>query len=431
MGKKLLIFFVILMLSMQAVALAEFDVSSASGIITVWSPAEGFGSFEGKSWTDFMELYPDVKVELISLGTDDTFSKIKTTLAAGSPQDLPVLNLIYDPAQVEAMTWDGVWEVLNAAPYNLDTNKLLDFSVSQITNGKGEVVALSSGNTTMGLQYNRNIAREYFGTDDVDEVGAMFSTLEGIMTAGKELAEKSGGSAFMFNCPEHVLKLGLAANNESFVVDGKLNIDKSYGEALKLVERAIADNSVSLQECWSASWAAELQSDTCMFYLCPAWWLGDVKNNDPDAKGMNKYGLITLPDGMVSSWGGTYYFINAAASEADKQAAYAWMYWLCCTGGGSKNWVENNSQLTLAKELYEIEEVFERGDEWYGDQPVSRVFRQMAEQGEASLRVGTVYDSAISNAANQALLEMMTGTAAEEALAMIKDNVLAAYPELG
>lgn len=431
MTRKILCLILVLVLGMPAVAMAEFDISSAAGTITVWSPAEGFNSFEGKSWTDFMERYPNVKVELISLGTDDTFAKVKTSLAAGSPKDLPVLHLIYDPSNVEAMTWDGIWEVLNAEPYNLDTGKLLDFSISQITNGKGEVVSMASGNATMCLQYNRNIAREYFGTDDVEEIGAMFATMDDIMTKGKELAEKSGGEVYMFNSPEHILRLGLALTSEPFVKDGKLNIDESYGTALKLVEQAISDNSVSLQECWSASWSAELQSDTCMFYLCPAWWLGDVKNNDPDAKGMNKYGLITLPDNLVASWGGTYYFINAAAAPEDKEAAYAWMYWLCCTAEGSKNWVENNSQLTLAKELYEIEDVFTAGDDWYGGQPVAEMFRKTAMQAEGSLRVGTIYDTAIANAANQALLEMMAGGTADDALAMIKDSVLEAYPELG
>lgn len=429
--KKILCCILALLLCCSCAALAEFDISSAAGTITVWSPAEGFNSFEGKSWTDFMAEYPDVKVELISLGTDDTFSKIKTTLAAGTPEDLPVLNLIYDPNNIEAMTWDGVWEVLNAEPYNLDTSKLLDFSLSQITNGKGEVVALASGNTTMCLQFNRNIAREYFGTDDVDEIGAMFATLDDIMAKGKELAEKSNGEVFLFNCPEHVLRLGLGLTSDPFVVDGKLNIDESYGTALKLVEQAIADNSVSLQECWSPSWSAELQSDTCMFYLCPSWWLGDIKNNDPDAKGANKYGLITLPDHMVASWGGTFYFINAASAPEDKAAAYAWMYWLCCTPEGSQNWVSNNSQLTLCKALYDIDEIFAAGDDWYGGQPVSEMFRQTALEATGSLRQGTIYDSAISNAANQALLEMMAGATADEALQQIKDTVLATYPELG
>lgn len=427
--KKILSLVLVLLLCCSA-AFAEFDISNAAGTITVWSPAEGFNSFEGKSWIEFMNQYPNVKVELISLGTDDTFSKIKTTLAAGTPEELPVLNLIYDPNNVEAMTWDGVWEVLNAEPYNLDTSKLLDFSVSQITNGNGEVVALASGNTTMCLQFNRNIARQYFGTDDVEEIGAMFASLDEMMAKGKELAEKSDGSVYLFNSPEHVLRLGLATTNDPFVVDGKLNIDESYGTALKLVEQAIADNSVSLQECWSASWSAELQSDTCMFYLCPSWWLGDIKNNDPDAKGMNKYGLITLPDNLIASWGGTFYFINAASSQEDKEAAYAWMYWLCCTPEGSQNWVENNSQLTLCKELYKIEDVFTVGDDWFGGQPVNEMFRQTAKNATGMLRTGTIYDSAITNAANQALLEMMMGATAEEALEQIKATVLEAYPEL-
>lgn len=428
--KKIALLFLVLALTLSAGAFAEIDPAAVNGTITVWSPAEGFNSFEGKSWTDFMAEYPNIKVDLISVGADDTFPKIKTTLASGTAADLPVLNLIYDPNNVEAMTWDGIWEVLDAEPYNLDTSTLLDFAVSQITNGKGEVVALASGNSTMCLQYNRNIARDYFGTDDVEEIGKMFATMDDIMAKGKELAEKSNGEVYLFNCPEHVLRLGLALTSDPFVVDGKLNIDESYGTALKLVEQAIADNSVSLQECWSASWAGELQSDTCMFYLCPSWWLGDIKNNDPDAKGMNKYGLITLPDNLIASWGGTYYFINAASAPEDKEAAFAWMQWLCCTAEGSKNWVKNNSQLTLAKALYEDDEVFTAGDEWFGGQPVSEMFRQTALNAQGALRVGTIYDSAISNAANQALLEMMAGATADEALAMIKDTVLATYPEL-
>ena len=168
-----------------------------------------------------------------------------------------------------------------------------------------------------------------------------------------------------------------------------------------------------------------------MFYLCPSWWLGDIKNNDPDAKGANKYGLITLPDHMVASWGGTFYFINAASAPEDKAAAYAWMYWLCCTPEGSQNWVSNNSQQTLCKALYDSDEVFAAGDDWYGGQPVSERFRQTALEAPGSLRQGTIYDSAISNAANQALLEMMAGATADEALQQIKDTVLATYPELG
>lgn len=400
------------------------------GTFTVWSPAEGFDSFDGKSWTDFMDIYPDIKVELITLGTEDAFAKIKTTIASGAAAELPTLNIIYDPNNIEAMTFDGIWEDLSKDPYNFDLNTQLDFMQGLFKNDKGEILSMSTGNCIMGMTFNRNIAKQYFGTDDPEQVRNMFKSIDDYMAKGKELADKSGATVFLFNSVDHVVRLSLASNNDSFVKDGKLNIDKSYGDAFKLVQQAVADKSVSLQQVWSAPWAAEVQSDTNMFYVCPTWWLGDIKRNDPDAEGKNKYGLISMPDNCVSTWGGTFYFINAASEPSAKRAAYEWMNWACATVEGSKNWVENNGQLTLCKALYEVDSVFATPDKWFADQPVGQVFREIS-QTDVPLRQGTIYDSAISNAANQALLNLMQGGTAEAALAEMKAAVLALYPELG
>jgi len=408
---------------------ATASTDEPSGTFTVWSPAEGFNSFEGKSWTAFMSLYPNVKVELVTLGDADTFAKIKTTVAAGSSKDLPTLSLIYDPNNIEAMNWD-IWEDLSKAPYNFDVNTQLDFAKELFTNEKGQIVCMSSGNCIQAMQYNRNIAKEYFGTDDPAELRKQFNTIEDYMAAGKALAQKSGGKHYLFSCLDHVVRLGLASNNEPFVLNGKLNIDKSFGNAFELAAQAVADNSVSKQQIWSASWSAELQTDTNMFYVCPTWWIGDIKNNDPDAKDKNKYGLMSMPENCLSTWGGTFYFINAAADPSAKLAAYSWANWVCATPAGSVNWVQNNSQLTLCKELYDIDSVFSAGDKWFGNQPVAQVFREVS-MSSVPLRKGTIYDNHIMNVvAGQAENKILQGMSAADALAYMKETIYQQYPEL-
>lgn len=124
-----------------------------SGELDYWV----WGEYESRCTDPFFEMYPGIKINFVTIPTGEFFTKLQTAIAAQT--DLPDIGNL---EQTPRRTWFNLdcWERLDAAPYNMDTSVLVDWSLPLMTNERGEVVCAQIDNCIGGITYNRKLANE-------------------------------------------------------------------------------------------------------------------------------------------------------------------------------------------------------------------------------------------------------------------------------
>ncbi len=221
---------------------AEGDASatpatSADGkqVLKVWSFTNEANVFV----TAFEEANPDVDVQftMVPMTNGDYQQKLTQTLSNGTDvPDVVFLENTFLRQYVES-------------PYLADLSDLLpkaqelgtyQFTVDAGTY-EGKTKAFSYQAAPGGLFYRRSLAKEYFGTDNPDEIQAMMNDFDGYTKMAETIKQKSNGNTYMVSSTGDFKKGFVSARTEPWVVDGKLVIDpaiKDLFETSKLYRQS-------------------------------------------------------------------------------------------------------------------------------------------------------------------------------------------------
>ena len=186
------------------------------------------------------------------------------------------------------------------APYNADTSKLLD-CLEPVSYWKGKLVGFEVSPPMAGFAYRRDLALQYAGTDDPEELGALLNTWDKLIEFGRKMKAESNGKAFLFPGVDDAYFAMQTQSPEPFLIDGKSNMDKALRpvmERLVMMRREGLVNDI-LRD--SAAWNQSFLEGNCMFYPCATWgptWV--FKANAPDTAG--KWGLMVPPGGRIPVW---------------------------------------------------------------------------------------------------------------------------------
>ena len=60
------------------------------------------------------------------------------------------------------------------------------------------MIAIPDDISVAGIAYIKSLAKEYFGTDNPEEMEAIFTNWDAFIEKGKEVLQKSGGKVKMF-----------------------------------------------------------------------------------------------------------------------------------------------------------------------------------------------------------------------------------------
>lgn len=396
------------------------------------SPADYKATLKLWSWnesikkiiTEFNKTYPNIQIDLTPVQAADYLKKFQTSVAAG--MELP------DLAMAE-MTWRGriyeldIWEDLQKAPYNFDKSQLFDYVIPLISNSKGQIVGIERSVSPAALAYRRDLAKQYFGTDNPDELEAMLPDWDTFLKKGLDVKEKSGGKVFMFTGIDDV-NIIMSRQNPKPIVNGDTitadgTVSVSYDWCVKMRDAGIIDKIDTSTPAWSASYS----SGKYIFYPAANWSLDYViKPNDKDGSG--RWGLM-MPPGGAYSYGGTS--IGIIKQSKEKEAAWQFIKWGWLTKEGSKANKEILSQQTPLKEVYNDPNFFSDKSEFFGGQDVGKFW---IDKVVPNLKVKPIspYDQTISQVDSlicKALNNDSSLTAAS-AVAKFKEEIKNKIPEL-
>lgn len=184
----------------------------------------------------------------------------------------------------------------NLLDYGLDTSKYNPALIEAATDDEGKVIGLFENVCPAGIVYKRDLAKEYFGTDDPEELAEMFSSYDAYVEKGREVAEKSDGEVFLFHSGQAVAEWLYFASDITNVTDDTINMTEKMTDVMgKLVELRDA-GAVDSYQNGTAEANATYADDKHIFYPCPDWALTYyIESNDPEGSG--NWGLIKAPEG--------------------------------------------------------------------------------------------------------------------------------------
>jgi multiple sugar transport system substrate-binding protein len=386
------------------------------GEITHWV----WGDYEIRGTQDFNKYYPNIKVNFVSIPSDEFPEKVLTAFATGI--DLPDIINIESAERGQFNNMD-VWERLDAPPYNLNRNDILPIGIPLISNSKNEIVCMQIDNCVSGYLYDRNLAKKYFGTDDPAEMEKLFSSIDDFVEKSKIVA---AGGDYMFASPEDVVDCIGGLFKEPHVIGNKLNTDNTMLPTYEVIEKLAANKAIGPYTMWTPAWYTSFPSNKVLFYEAPAWFISFVlKPADPDSVG--KYAVITPPGGGFNR-GGTAYAIPKKAKN--KELAWEYIKWFTLSQEGSTSFFQAHDATTMYAPAYDSGLFKGSPDPYFAGQNAVEKLNEISVHPGTSAPIMGPYDFVIRRTNEQVLHDIVAGMSARNAYEKFVATVIDKAPEL-
>lgn len=307
---------------------AQGDAAAAgaeelSGKITIWWWAEQMPIIE-----NFQKMYPNVEVEPVMVDAGDYFTKVQSTIASGGKLPDILIGEISFRGKLFGL---DILENLEAEPYNFDRTQVVDYLIPAMTDENDQVLGIETCQSPAGMAYKRDLAKEYLGTDDPEELEAMLKDWETFIAKGKEVLEKSGNKITMIPSLGDVYSMINGQSKTPRISGDTIDmaaVTDTFAQVAKFRDAGIVDKIVQ----WTPAWFSAYGSGNSIFYPTASWGVLDyVKANDEQGKG--NWGLIVPPSGGFN-WGGAT--MSITKTSENKLAAWKFIEFYNLTKEGTE-----------------------------------------------------------------------------------------------
>ncbi|MFA9379749.1 MAG: ABC transporter substrate-binding protein [Acetanaerobacterium sp.] len=367
-----------------------------------------------------------IEVQITAVESKDVTQKLQTTLASGGQMpDIAWLEATYRGKLLSL----NIWEDITKDPYNFDKSNVLDYLVPLETSEDGRYVGPECPSVA-GMAYKRELTKEYFGTDDPQELEAMMSDWDSFIQAGKEVATKSEGKVFMLS------SLGAAGNmlkgqsTEPFIDGDKLNLETSMKPILERLIQIKQAGMVDVLDFDSPEEGASYAGDEHIFYPCANWSVKfTIKGNDKDSTG--RWGFM-LPPGGPFPWGGTV--MGVPQKAANKEDAVNYIKFFFGSEEGAALQRDNKGNFSPYKPVYDDDTFYSGPDDYFAGQDVLKAIGQEVLPNITSVRLPSKYDQDINDVYNLAIKSINAATdgniTADDLIAKMNDDLVNKQPNI-
>lgn len=366
--------------------------SDYTGTVTIWDWDGNLGKFMGPA---FNKVYPNIKLNYVTVNYDDYMQKLQSSITAGS--DVP--DVILGEIGFRGKLFDfNILENLEAAPYNLKRSDLLSYVIPLLSNSKGQIVGVDEQMCPAGFAYRRDLAKKYLGTDNPDMLAKILSSWDSFIAQGKKVKQKSGGKVnMMAGIGDALLTLeGQSARN--YINGTTIDVTSRYKTVLQEGIKIRDAGIVGKYELYSPAWNASFAKGDTIFYNAAPWSPQYViTTNDKNGKG--RWGLMKAP-GNGFTLGGTS--VGIYSKSPNKEAAWEYIKFAFFSKEGSTINYKNTGALTGYKPFYGAgSPINTKGayDDFFGGQNLAKTFLNKiapATKGQVQTKYQSVVSAAFS-----------------------------------
>ena len=276
------------------------------------------------------------------------------------------------------------------------------------------------------LIYNREAAKEVFGTDDLEAVQEKVKDWDTFKATAKELNEKGYYITSTVNDAYRVYSNNVTSK---WVENGKINIDANIMKWVDDSKELVDGGYTTTAELWSDDWNKGFYPEGKVFcYFGPAWLINFSMKADDSASIAAKGGWATVEGPQGFNWGGTW--ICGAQGTDNPTLVVDIMKKLTCDKDIMSDIVVKDSDFVNNKPAMEAAS---KDDKFQfpvlGGQNPLEMFCIGAEK--ISMANISIYDQGCTEEFQKAMKNYFDGNATkEEALDLFYKGVEEKYPEL-
>ena len=234
------------------------------------------------------EAAPNDKVDLFLIEADYALKYI------GSDYTMPIADL-------------GITEEDLANQYS--------YTKDVATDSNGVLKGVSWQGCPGVMIYNREAAKEVFGTDDPAEIQPKFADWDAFVASAAELKDKGYQVVSSVNDTYRVY-----SNNVTtpWVVDGKINIDANIDKWVDDSKALVDAGYAGTHDLWGDDWSKGFYPEGKVFaYFGPAWLIDFCMAADTEGSIANAGGWAATEGPQGFNWGGTWICAAAGTDNGD------------------------------------------------------------------------------------------------------------------
>ncbi len=405
----------------DAAAEDSADGEEPSGKLSILTWSESECQIYAES---FNKVYPDIEVEIILADNGDVYSKLVSLASSGG--EMPDLAYVEMNTRGQHLALD-VWEDLSQAPYNFDGSALEDSLQAAIRDENGRVCIVEQNYNPAGMLYRRSLAKEYLGTDDMDEIMAMIPDWDAFCEVGAQIYEQSGGTVrALAGLDEINWMIDSQYTDEIYDAESHtLYLTKYFTYMFDIMTKLRDNNCVGKVNRWSTDWNASYSNGTVVFWQYAPWsGTSAVKPNAEELSG--DFSVIRAP-------GGAYYLggtgIGMLAGGENKENAWLFLQHCLLSDTGVEEALGQMEMLTPMKDYYVNHPDATSEDEFFAGQDVNRFLLEEVAP-EMSVRAPSAYDGSIKTvtATVMGLIQDDPNMTCEDAVAAAMDEIALLLP---
>ena len=200
-----------------------------------------------------------------------------------------------------------------------DLSKQFQYTKDVVTDADGKIRGSSWQACSGGLIFNREIAKQVLGSDDLETVQAAVADWDAFNATAQKM--KDAGYKIIATAND---TFRVYSNNVSgkWVQDGKIVVDENVKKWADDSKALVDAGMTTTNDMWSDDWSKGFQAPGDVFcYFGPAWLINfsmgadPTKEDDGSIAHAGGWGLVNGPQGFY--WGGTWICAAQGTDNAD------------------------------------------------------------------------------------------------------------------
>ncbi len=200
-----------------------------------------------------------------------------------------------------------------------DLSKQFQYTKDVVTDADGKIRGSSWQACSGGLIFNREIAKQVLGSDDLETVQAAVADWDAFNATAQKM--KDAGFKIVATAND---TFRVYSNNVSgkWVQDGKIVVDDNVKKWADDSKALVDAGMTTTNDMWSDDWSKGFQAPGDVFcYFGPAWLINFSMGADPSKEDDGSiahaggWGLVNGPQGFY--WGGTWICAAQGTDNAD------------------------------------------------------------------------------------------------------------------
>ncbi|HUC91673.1 MAG TPA: ABC transporter substrate-binding protein [Paenibacillus sp.] len=323
----------------------------------------------------YQQENPDLKITVQTGEFEDVHDNLRTAFAAGyGAPDISLIETNYiDRFKTVPSRFYNLFDYGAAGLQNV----YLDWKWQQAQSVDGSFLfGLPTDIGPLAMIYRKDIFAEAGLPTDREAVARLIRTWDDLIAAGKRVKQRTGKA--MFDNLGNVYR-SVASQAETLYFDKYTDSfiaerNPMVLQAWKYAADAAAGDLTAKIPSWMPEWEAGVNKGEFAVVLAPAWMMGLIKQNAPDAAG--KWDIAQLP-GTGGNWGGS--FLTMPREGAHPEEAYQLIQWLTAPSRQLDVFVQNGN-FPSTPSLFDDDKIKEKKDDYFSGAPVGILYSQAAKK---------------------------------------------------